>query len=197
MNGGIMNDIYEVKSYSYELNPEMLKLIGEEFDVDKVTTTFADAIKGKNKEEIEAIGKDIFEAYGRDWMKKCHKLGDEYPDRTYEILLETIDKTGGYYKFALLPQRFIEIAYLSTQDIATLPIVENNKDQLVYRMVDCQIFKNIKEKCGEEVANLLTCKNACITACETIHQDLEIDALIQMNASMPKDNYCEFAAKRA
>jgi aspartate carbamoyltransferase regulatory subunit len=64
-------------------------------------------------------------------------------------------------------------------------------------MVDCKIFKNIKEKCGDEAANLLTCKNACITACETIHQDLEIDALIQMTASMPTDNYCEFAAKRA
>lgn len=197
MNGGIMNDIYEVKNYSYELNPEMIKLLAEEFDVDKVTTKLADAIKGKSKEEIEAIGKDIFEAYGRDWMKKCHKLGDEYPDRTYEVLLETIDKTGGYYKFALLPQRFIEIAYLSTQDISTLPIVENNKDRLIYRMVDCKIFKNIKEKCGDEAANLLTCKNACITACETIHQDLEIDALIQMTASMPTDNYCEFAAKRA
>ena len=192
-----MNDIYEVKNYSYELNPEMLKLIGEEFDVDKVTTTFADAIKGKSKEEIEAIGKDIFEAYGRDWMKKCHKLGDEYPDRTYEVLLETIDKTGGYYKFALLPQRFIEIAYLSTQELSILPIVENNTNRLVYRMVDCQTFKNLKEKCGDEVANLLPCKHACVTACETIHQDLGIDALIEMMASMPKDNYCEFSVKRA
>ena len=192
-----MNDIYEVKNYSYELNPEMLKLIGEEFDADKITTKFANAVKGKSNEEIEAIGKEIFETYGRDWMKKCHKLGDEYSDRTYEILLETIDKTGGYYKFALLPQRFIEIAYLSTQEIAILPIVENNKDRLIYRMVDCQIFKNIKAKCGDEAANLLTCKNACITACETIHQDLEVDALIQQKAMMPKDNYCEFEAKRA
>ena len=40
-----MNDIYEANNYSYELNPEMLKLLGEEFDVDKVTTKFADAIK--------------------------------------------------------------------------------------------------------------------------------------------------------
>ena len=192
-----MNDIYEVKKYSYELNPEMLKLIGEEFDVDKLTTKFADAVKGKSKEEIETIGKEIFEAYGRDWMKKCHKLGDEYPDRTYEILLETIDKTGGYYKFALVPQRFIEIAYLSTQDISILPIVENNNNRLIYRMVDCKTFKNLKEKCGDEVANLLPCKHACMTACETIHQDLEVDALIQMTASMPKEHYCEFAAKRA
>ena len=192
-----MNDIYEVKTYSYELNPEMLKLIGEEFDAEKIATKFADAIKGKSKEEIEAIGKEIFETYGRDWMKRTHQLGDEYSDRTYEVLLETIDKTGGYYKFALLPQRFIEIAYLSTQEISILPIVENNKDRLIYRMVDCKIFNNIKAKCGDEAANLLTCKNACITACETIHHDLEVDALVQQTAMMPTDNYCEFAAKRA
>ena len=192
-----MNDIYEVNTYSYELNPEMLKLLGEEFDVDKVTTKFAESVKGKSKDEIEAIGKDIFNAYGRDWMKKCHKLGDEYPDRTYEVLLETIDKTGGYYKFALVPQRFIEIAYLATQEISTLPIVENNNNRLIYRMVECTTFNNIKGKCGDDVANMLTCKNACLKACETIHQDLDIDALIQMTASMPIDNYCEFEAKRA
>ena len=192
-----MNDIYEVKSYSYELNPEMLKQLGEEFDADKITSKFADAIKGKSRSEIETIGKEIFETYGRDWMKQCHKLGDEYPDRTYEVLLETIDKTGGYYKFALLPQRFLEIAYLSTQEISILPIVENNKDRLIYRMVDCSIYNNIKEKCGEDTANLMTCKKACITACETIHQDLDVDALVQQTAMMSKDNYCEFAAKRA
>ena len=192
-----MNDIYEVKNYSYELNPEMMKLLGEEFDVDKITTTFAEAIRGKSKEEIEAAGKDIFEAYGRDWMKKSHKLGEEYPDRTYEVLLEAVDKTGGYLKFALVPQRFLEIAYLSTQELSILPVLENNHERLIYRMVDCKIFKNIREKCGSEIADLMTCKNACLTACKTIHEDLEVDALIQMTASMPVDNYCEFSAKRA
>jgi len=192
-----MNDKYMIKHYSYELNPEMLKMIGEQFDVDKVTTKFAEAVKGKNTSEIEAVGKDIFEAYGRDWMKSSHKLGDEYPDRTYEVLLESVDKTGGYLKFALVPQRFIEIAYLSTQDLSILPIIENNYNRLIYRLVDCKTFKMIKEKCGDEVAGMLTCKNACLTACKTIHQDLEIDAMISQTATIPKDGYCQFEAKRA
>ena len=192
-----MNDIYEVKNYSYELDPEMLKRLGEQFDVDRITTQFAEAVTGKSESEIETIGKDLFEAYGRKWMQTAHKLGEEYPDRTYEVMLEAVDKTDGYLKFALVPQRFIEIAYLSTQELSILPIVENNHNRLVYRMVDCKTFKNIKQKCGSDVANLMTCKHACLTACKTIHEDLEVDALIQMTASMPQDNYCQFMVKRA
>ena len=193
-----MTDLqYDIKHYSFELNPEMLNLLGQEFDVDKLAARFAEAIKGKTESEIETIGKELFESYGRDWMKKTHKLGDQYPDRTYEVLLEAVDKTNGYLKFALVPQRFIEIAYLSTQEISILPIVENNHDRLIYRMVSCKTFNKIKEKCGEKVAGLLACKHACLTACRTIHQDLEIDALIGMTASIPKEGYCQFEAKRA
>jgi hypothetical protein len=192
-----MNDIYEVKKYSYELNPEMLKLLNEEFSVDKITDTFCEAVKGKKPDEIDKIGEEIFTDYGREWIRKTHKLGDEYPDRTYEVLLEAVDKTGGYLKFSLIPQRSIEIAYLSTQDISILPIVENNKDRLVYRMVECLSFKNLKEKCGEKVADTLPCRHACLTACDVLHKDLEIDALISMDASIPKDGYCQFTAKRA
>ncbi|MBW1710705.1 MAG: hypothetical protein JRJ73_12615 [Deltaproteobacteria bacterium] len=192
-----MKEIYEAKNYSYELNPDMLKLLREEFDVDKVTSKFTEAIKGKSAGEIEAEGKAIFEEYGRNWIRQSQKLGEEYPDRTYEVLLEAIDKTGGYLRFALAPQRFLEIAYLSTQEISILPIIENNVNRLVYRMVDCDTYKNLKEKCGEEVANLLPCRHACLTACETLHRDLGIDALVQMEAQIPKDGYCQFAARRA
>lgn len=189
--------LYEPNKYSFELNPEMFQLLHDEFDVEKITSRFAEVLNGKGPEEIEAEGKAIFEAYGRDWIKKVHQLGDEYPDRTYEVLKEIIDKSGGFFKFGLLPQRFIEIAYLSVMEISTLPIIENNAERLIYRMVDCLMFNRLKEKCGEEVANLLPCRHACLTACKTIHQDLDIDAIIQMEASMPKDGHCQFAARRA
>lgn len=189
--------MYEPNQYSYALNPEMLKQLNEEFNVEKTTSEFAEKIKGKSSEEIETEGKAFFEKYGTNWIRKSLKLGEEYPDRTYEVLKMAIDKAGGYFKFALLPQRFIEIAYLSTQDISILPIIENNPERLIYRMVECKTFSNLKEKCGEEVANQLPCRHACITACKTLHKDLEIDANIQMEASIPKDGYCQFAARRA
>ncbi|MEE9435933.1 MAG: hypothetical protein V3V37_04560 [Candidatus Adiutricales bacterium] len=189
--------MYEPNNYSYELHPDMLKAMAEEFDPDKITTKFAEAVKGKKAKEVEAQGEAIFGEFGKNWIRQAHKLGEEYPDRTYEVLLEAIDKTGGYYRWALVPQRFIEIAYLSTQDIPVLPIVENNVNRLVYRLSECQINKNLKEKCGDKVADALPCRHACLTLCKTIHEDLEIDAIVEMEATMPKDGYCQFMARRA
>ena len=190
--------MYEQNQYSYELNPEMLKQLNEEFDTQKMAVEFAGKIEGKSSDEVASEGRTFFEAYGTNWIKKAHKLGEEYPDRTYEVLKMAIDKAdGGYFKFALLPQRFIEIAYLSTQDIPVLPVIENNPERLIYRMVECKTFNSIKEECGEDVANQLHCKHACLTACRTIHKDLDIDANVEMEASIPVDGYCQFAARRA
>lgn len=186
----------EARTFSFELNTDMLRLLRQEFDVHKLVGRFAEAISGEEMGDIEAIGRQIFEEYGREWIRRSLQLGEEYPDRTYEVLKAAIDKTGGYYRFALLPQRFLEIAYLGTQDIFTLPIVENNANRLIYRMVDCLTFKTMKERCGEAAANLLTCKHACLTAIETLHRDLDLDAIIDMEASMVKDGYCQFAIRK-
>jgi len=190
--------MYEQNKYSFELNPEMLKLLGEEFDVEKVVAEFSEKIKGKSAKDIESEGKAFFENHGKEWIRKTHKLGEEYPDRTYEVLKMAIDKEdGNYFKFALLPQRFIEIAYLSTQDISILPIIENNPERLVYRMVDCLTYQKMKEKCGEDVAKSIPCRHSCLAACEVLHKDLNIDAMISMDASIPKDGHCQFSVKRA
>lgn len=186
----------EKKALSFVLNSDMMQLLRQEFDVENLVSRFAEAIAGKGKEGIESKGREIFEEYGRELIRRSLQLGEEYPDRTYEVLKEAIDQTGGYYKFALLPQRFLEIAYLSTHNLSTLPIMENNSRRLVYKMDNCLIYKTVQEKCGEEVAKLLTCKHACLTACEFLHQDLELDADIDMEASMDKDGYCLFSAKK-
>lgn len=192
-----MTDLYTPNNYSYELHPEMMARLAEEFDVDKAATEFAQTTEGKSPDEVDAAGKTFFENYGKNWMRQTIKLGEEFPDRTYEVLKMAIDKTGGHLKFALLPQRFLEIAYLSTQEISILPIIENNPQRLVYRMANCTTFQKLKEKCGAETANRLPCKHACLTACKTVHQDLEIDAKIEMTATIPEDGFCQFAVHRA
>ncbi|MCH7908372.1 MAG: hypothetical protein QGD90_05470 [Candidatus Hydrogenedentes bacterium] len=192
-----MNDLYVPNNYSFELNPEMMQTLREEFTAEKVVDEFSKAIEGKSGDEIDAEGERVFETFGRNWMQKTYKLGDEYPDRTYEVLKMAIDDTGGHLKFALLPQRFIEIAYLSTQDFSILPIIENNPQRLTYRLPECRTFNQIKEKCGEDVANRMPCKHACLTACKTIHDELDIDVKIEMTASMPEAGHCQFTAKRA
>ena len=113
----------EVKPLSFELSEEMLGILRQEFDVEKLIDNFAKAINGKKGKEIADIGKKIFSDYGRDLIKRAYQLGDEYPDQTYEVILKAIEDTNGYYKFSLLPQRSIEIAYLGAFDMMKLHII--------------------------------------------------------------------------
>jgi len=185
------------RPFSFDLNEDMIKLIREEFGAEGVATRFAEAISGKAKDEVEKIGKEIFEDYGQNWMRRTMQLGDEYSDRTIEMILETVDRSGNQFLiWPHVPQRFIEIAHLSTQQFLKLPFVLNSAAELAYRVPQCLLFNTIKEKCGDEVANLMTCKNGCLKALETLRSDMELDAVIDMAASTAKDGYCEFSMKK-
>ena len=180
---------------SFDLDESMLKTIGQEFDVQELTDKFAGAVAGKSGESIEKVAQEIFGEYGRGLMKRSLELGEEYMDRTYEILKMTIDKTGTMY-FPLVPQRFIEIAYLSTQPIFTMHIIQNNGQKLAYRIPICDTFAAVTAKCGQEVANSLPCRHACLAALETLFQDMDFKVAIMMEAMMPKNQYCQFAATK-
>lgn len=183
--------------YSFDLNVDMINLIRQEFNAEGVASKFAEVISGKEKDEVERIGKEIFEDYGQNWMKRTIQLGEEYSDRTIEVVQESVDGSGNQFLlFPHVPQRFVEIAYLSTQQFLKLPVTLNNQYELAYRVPQCLLFNAIKEKCGAEVANLMTCRNACLKALETLHQDLELNAVIDMAAATAKDGYCEFYMKK-
>jgi len=187
--------IVSPSSYSFDLNEEMIALLRQECDPQKVVAKFADAVAGKKATEIDDIAKEVFGEYGREWMRKVLQIGEEYPDRTYEVLKEVIDQTGDY-AFPHVTQRFIEIAYLSTQQFLNLTVLENYPERLLYQVPGCYVYKLIQEKCGQETANLMPCKNTCLGALDTIRQDLELDVLIEMTASTAKDGYCEFSMKK-
>ena len=186
----------EVPIMSFELNEEMLNAIEEEFSPEKIASHLADSVKGKNQEEIDPIGEKIFTRYGIELMERSYELGEDYPDRTYEVIKEAAESTGTF-TFPLIPQRFIEIAFLSIQHIATLPVMVNNARELDFEVHDCRIYDQIKIKAGETVAQKLTCKNGCLKACETIFSKFGFnDAAIEMKATTNTDGYCEFRITR-
>ncbi len=183
--------------YSFDLNEDMITLIRDEFNAEGVASGFAEAISNKAKGEVEKIGKEYFEAHGQNWMRRTIQLGEEYLDRTIEMVLESVDHDGNQFLFfPHVPQRFVEIAYLSTQQFLKLPIQLNNQYTFAYRVPQCLLFSKIKEKCGDEVANLMTCQNACLKALKVLGKDLELDVDIDMAASTAKDSYCEFSMKK-
>jgi hypothetical protein len=182
---------------SFELNEEMLTLIAKEFDLRETARRFAKALSGKKGEEAERFGKEFFTPYGVDWMKRSLQLGEEYPDRTYEVIREAVDSTGGYPRFPLVPQRFLEIAYLGAHDMEYLPVIENNPGRLAYRVDDCKMFKALEEECGKAVAKMMPCRHACLSACRTAFNDLDLaEVRIEMEGSTHKDGYCQFAVRK-
>ena len=185
------------RPHSFDLNEDMIKLIRDEFSAEAVATRLAEAISGKAKGEVTKIAKDIFEEYGQNWMRRTMQLGEEYSDRTIEMVMESVDGSGSQFLiFPHLLQRFIEIAYLSTQESLKLPVTLNNQYELAYRVPQCLLFSKIKERCGDEVAKLMTCQHACLKALETVNKDLEMDTVIDMTATTAKDEYCEFSMKK-
>jgi hypothetical protein len=183
------------KKMTFDLNEEMLKTLGAEFDVQQLAKTFAQAIKNKNGDALGHKAEEIFTHYGQQWMKRAMELGEAYSDTTYETLKKAITKTGSLF-FPMVPQRFVEIAYLSTQSIFSLPIVQNNGEKFSFKLAMCDTFKAIKETCGQEIANTLPCRFACLGALETVFSNLNIPVAIGMDATMPKDDYCQFSAAK-
>jgi len=182
---------------SFELNEEMLSLIATEFNPDELVTKFAQEITDKKVEDIENVAEAIFTSYGANLIRKSWRLGEEYPDRTYEVLREAIDSTGGHLWFPLIPQRVLEIAYLAIFDMELLPVLENSPRRLVYMVDTCKIFMALKEQCGKEVANTLPCHHACISACRTLFNELDYpEVLIEMEASAHRDGYCQFVVTK-
>ena len=191
-----LEPMYETKPYSFELNEDWLGIMAREFDMEKAAADFAQVSAGKNEGEIEAIGKEFFERYGTNLMRRSLELGEEYMDRTYEVLKTACEKSGGYLTWPLVPQRFIEAAILSTQDIMVIPVILNNHDCLQFRVEDCRMYTALKEKCGQEVADLLPCSHGCLAMIHTAFSDLGLGASTTMTGSTPKDEYCEFTVIR-
>ena len=112
------------------------------------------------------------------------------------MLKAAAEKTGTL-AFPFIPERYVEIAYLSTQPIYTVPIVENGAGGLVFKMPFCSFYKVIKEEMGDELARGLPCREACLGACRLAFERFGFNVSVGMDATMPADEHCQFAIRPA
>jgi len=192
---------YEVfvapRPYSFDLNEDMVNMIRSEFAAELVSDKLSEAIKGKKKDDIAEVAGALFKELGEAWMQKTIQLSEEYSDRTVEVVLESVDRQGNQFlSWPHMPQRFVEIAYLSTQAFLKVPITLNNSEEFEYRIPQCALFGAIKEKCGDDVANLMTCKDYCLTALETVRRNQDIEVITDMPKTTAADGYCEFSMRK-
>jgi len=179
---------------SFDMDQRILDTISQEFDVSKLVENFAKSIASKKREEIEDIAKEIFRGYGRNLMTRAVELGEKYSDRTYEVIKDVAEKTR-VGAFPHVSQRFLEIFNMGTQQ-NVLKVVVSTRSQLTHRVGPCAFLNAIREKCGEDVAKLLTCKHIDLSALETLYNNLNLSVDVRMEASIPSEGYCQFTAVR-
>lgn len=181
--------------YSFDLAEELVQQLEQEFGPEALQGELQKAFGGGDGPQ-ETQADRFFADFGRRWMQRTIELGEQYTDRAYETLKEAAKKVESL-SFPFISQRFIEIAYLSTQPVYTLPIVENSGRGLTFRMPFCGYFKAIKEAMGEGFADRLHCKNACLAACQAAFEHFGFDVAVTMDAAVPEDEYCQFSIRRA
>jgi hypothetical protein len=180
------------KDWTFDLSEEMVDRIKNEFDPDEAVEQLAGKIVGKSVDEAEVIARDFFADYGNRWMSRTLELGEEYADRTYLVLKAAAEKTGEM-AFPFIPERFMEIAYLSTQPIYSLPIVENTRSAFRYKMVFCDTIESLRQQCGDALADRLPCAAGCLSAAELAFRAKGFDVEVSQDASLVGDEFCQFS----
>ncbi|MFA4834997.1 MAG: hypothetical protein WC749_02855 [Dehalococcoidia bacterium] len=179
----------------YMLNEEMLKQISEQFSVEK-------GIKGldeENKKRRMVVGgREFFTHFGESLAKMTAELGEKYDDKTYEaIRKDLLEPLGQQYRFPIVLQRFVEIAYLSLfPSLSFVDIREGSLKRLAFRINNCPMYGKIKEVFPQAAADLI-CQYGCVALGKTLCQQLRFDDVkYGVVKLVTKAGYCEFEACR-
>ena len=180
-----------MKEYDFNLHPQMMRDLAQEFD----PVNFVRGLKLSDPKDIEGMNAS-FERYGRSLAKKSIQMGEERPDRIYEVMKEVIEETGEM-KFPLVPQRYIEIAYLSTQSFKRLWIISNSPKVFSYRLSECSVYNGIRNEYGEEAVSKMTCKSTCLAIIDEIFSYFGLKINFSQESSMSNDGNCQFKIEKS
>jgi len=179
-----------MEKYNLDLDEEMINELSEEF----APLNFVKTLKLSEPHSIEDTRTSL-EQYGRELARKSIEKGEKRIDRVYHVMKKAIEKTGEM-KFPFIPQRYLEIAYLSIQPIRRLRIVANSAKSFSFRLNECSLYKAIEEEYGKEAADKMVCKSACFALIEEILSHFDFDIKPSLEASMAEDGKCQFKIER-
>jgi len=183
------------KDWSFDLADELIDRIKGEFDPHDAVSELAPKVAGRPVAEAAPIAEAYFKDYGNRWMSRTIELGNVYRDRTYENLIAAAKKTGEM-AFPFIPERFVEIAYLATQPIYSLPITDNTKSAFGFKMVFCDTIEALREQCGDELADRLPCRQGCLAAVEQAFTANGFEVNVSQEASIIGGEFCHFMVRR-
>jgi len=179
-----------MEQYHFDLDQEMIKALSEEFD----PLHFVRTLGSSGQKDFEEI-MTSFENYGRNLARRSIKKGEERTDRTYEVMKKAIEKIGEM-NFPLIPQRYVEIAYLSIQPFKRLWVLMNSPRVFSYRLNECSIYQALRKEQGEELANRMVCKSACLAMIDEIFSHFGFDIKSSLEESMADAGNCQFRIEK-
>ncbi len=179
-----------MEKYDLDLDEAMMKELSEEF----APLNFVKTLKLSEPHSIEDARASL-EEYGRELARGSIEKGEKRIDRAYQVMKKAMEKTGEM-KFPFIPQRYLEIAYLSIQPFRRLRIVANSPKIFSFRLNECSLYKAIEEEYGKEAANKMVCKSACFALIEEILSHFDFDIKPSLEASMADDGKCQFKIER-
>ncbi|MFB0559644.1 MAG: hypothetical protein ACETWM_00230 [Candidatus Lokiarchaeia archaeon] len=177
----------------FDINQKIIDSIYEEFNAEKIIDELVQKTSRLKGAELEDAINKFFIEYGKNLMTKALELGENYQDTTYKVIKRHAEKVG---PFPNVPQRFIEICYLSVLQIEKVAITESNLKKLGYKIENCSIYNTLKEKMGENISNQMPCKHACILLAETLYENMKLETEFSIKALMAKDGYCHFLSEK-
>lgn len=177
----------------FDINQKIIDAIYEEFNAEKTVNNLAKKTSGLRGAELEDALKKFFTEYGYNLMIRALDLGEKYQDTTYKVIKAHAEKVG---QFPNVPQRYVEICYLSVLQIEKVNITEINLKRLGFKIENCSIYNTIKEKMGENISNQMFCKHACSSLAKTLYENMNIETDFGIKALMAKDGYCHFVSEK-
>ena len=174
----------------FDLDQELLKELAQEFDPLK----FVSSLSTSNKNDIESAASS-FEKYGRNLASRSIEEGEKRSDRIFEVMKKAIEETGEM-SFPLIPERYIEIAYLSIQPIKRLWVLANNNKYFSYMLKGCSIYEAMGNNYGEEAAKKMVCKQACMALIYETFTRFGFNVKVELAANMANNDRCQFKIER-
>lgn len=187
----------------FDLNRDMLEHIYDQFNIKKLVSDFKFGIEEQSNKEVDIIAQKVFGTAADSLVQNVVDTADkeENRDRGYQILRQHCMRPE-VGPFPHLIQRFIEVLYLSINPkLPEVGFLESSRRKIEYWIdeKDCDVYSNVKEICGQEIAVHMPCMHLCVKALDKLAGywgNEKMNREIEMSGAMVNDHLCKFSIIR-
>jgi hypothetical protein len=167
------------KKYSYRLSDEMMKLLEQEFPIDKLATRYNESLKDQEGASKNDFDKEIFGTFGRKLADRLCEIESNYRDRSAEVLYRVAEETGHY--FPSIQQRLLEVAYLAIMNENKIRFREISFKRLAYEVGNCLLHRHLVEVTGHEVSDREPCRHLCMELNRKICENTDVGDVVGLH----------------